>query len=114
MRLLACLAVLSVISPAADRNTIVQDPAVSKAIKDRYVALTDSWVRDIQYTAAESAAMEAGKAVELLLMNGPDDPLAKRVLAAGEPSFDALAALSPGRILDRAVLGTYSDPRRPM
>src|SRR5207248_3716846 len=99
MRPLA-LVLLSLSLHAADRNTVVQDPAVSKAIKDRYVALTDSWVRDIQYTPAESAAMEAGKAVEPLLMNGPDDPLAKRVLAAGEPSFDALAALYPGRILD--------------
>ncbi len=99
---------------AADRATIVQDPAVSKAIKDRYVALTDSWARAVEFTPAETAAMAAGKQWEPLMMNGPDDPLAKRVLAAGEPSFDALAALYPGRILDRTVLGTYSDPRQPM
>ena len=99
---------------AADRNTIVQDPAVSKAIKERYVALVDSWVRGIEYTPAEAAAMEAGKKIEPQLMNGPDDPIAKKILAAGEPSFDALAAVYPGKILDRTVLGTYSDPRRPM
>ena len=60
------------------------DPAVSRAFKDRYIALTDSWVRGIEFTPAESAAMEAGKKWEPALMQGPDDPLGKKVLAAGE------------------------------
>src|SRR5690348_15737020 len=108
--LLAFLACAS----AADRNTIVQDPAVSKAIKERYVALVDSWVRGIEYTTAEAAAMDAGRKIEPQLMNGPDDPIGKKILAAGEPSFDALASVYPGKILDRTVLGTYSDPRQPI
>jgi hypothetical protein len=99
---------------AADGSTIVQDPAVSKAIKERYVALVDSWVRGIEYTPAEAAAMEAGKKIEPQLMIGPDDPIGNQILAAGEPSFAALAAVYPGKILDRTVLGTYSDPRQPM
>jgi hypothetical protein len=98
----------------ADRNTVVQDPAAAAAFKQRYIALTDSWVREIEFTPAELAAMEAGKQWEPLMMKGPDDPLGRKVLAAGEPSFDALATLYPGKILDRTVLGTYSDPRRPL
>ncbi|HJZ99852.1 MAG TPA: hypothetical protein VKE70_25260 [Candidatus Solibacter sp.] len=114
MRRIALLAGVLGCALAADRNTIVQDPAVSKAIKEKYVALVDSWVRGIEYTPAEAAAMEAGKKLEPVLMAGPDDPVAKKILAAGEPSFDALAAVYPGKILDRTVLGTYSDPRKPM
>ncbi len=99
---------------AADRKTIVQDPAESRAFKEKYIALTDSWVRGIEFTPAEAAAMQAGKQWEALMMTGPDDPLAKKILAAGEPSFDALASTYPGKILDRTILGTYSDPRGPM
>src|SRR2546430_2577194 len=95
---------------AADRNTIIQDPAVSRGFKERYVALTDSWAQGIEFPAAESAAMKAGKQWEALMMRGPDDPIAKRVLVAGEPSFEALSSYYPGKILDRTVLGTYSDP----
>ncbi len=99
---------------AADRNTIIQDPAISSAFKQRYLALTDSWVREIAFTPAETAAMESGKQWEALMMKGPDDPLGRKILAAGEPSFEALASYYPGKILDRTVLGTYSDPRQPM
>ncbi len=99
---------------AADRKTVIQDVAKAQAFKDRYIALTDSWVRDVEFTPAESAAMQAGKQYEDLMMKGPDDPLGKKILAAGEPSFEALAAAYPGKILDRTVLGTYSDPRQPM
>ena len=114
MRRFGLLACVLGCALAADRNTIVQDPAVSKAIKERYVALVDSWVRGIEYTPAEAAAMDAGRKIEPQLMNGPDDPIGKKILAAGEPSFDALASVYPGKILDRTVLGTYSDPRQPM
>src|SRR6266567_5308187 len=99
---------------AADRNTIIQDPAVSRGIKERYIALTDSWVREIEFTAAEIAAMEAGRKWEAPMRQGPDDPIGKRIMAAGDSSFDALASIYPGKILDRTVLGTYSDPRQPM
>lgn len=98
----------------ADRNTVIQDPAASAAFKQKFVALTDSWARDVEFTPAELAAMEAGKQWEPLMKEGPDDPLGRKVLAAGEPSFDALASLYPGKILDRTILGTYSDPRQPM
>jgi hypothetical protein len=58
--------------------------------------------------------MQAGTKWEPVMMQGPDDPLGKRILAAGEPSFHALTSYYPGKILDRTVLGTYSDPRQPM
>jgi len=84
-----------------------------RASKQKYVALTDSWVSSIEFTPAEQAAMLAGKKWESLMTAGPDDPLAKRILAAGEPSYAALSSYYPGKILDRAILGTYSDPRQP-
>jgi hypothetical protein len=82
--------------------------------KKRYVALTESWVRGIEFTPEETSAMLAGKQVEELMMKGPDDPLARRIMAAGEPSWAAVSAAYPGKILDRTVLGSYSDPRLPL
>ncbi len=99
---------------AADRSTPLQDPPAARAFKDRYIALVDSWLQGIEFTPAENAAMQEGSKQEPLMMRGPDDPLGKRILAAGEPSFDALATSYAGKILDRTVLGTYSDPRQPM
>ena len=98
---------------AADRGTIITDPAQSRAFKQKYVALTDSWVASIEFTPAEQAAMQAGKKWEALMTAGPDDPLAKKILAAGEPSYDALSSSYPGKILDRTILGSYSDPSQP-
>src|ERR1700681_900407 len=92
----------------------LSDPAAARAFKDKYIAATDAWVDAVEFTAAEQAAMQAGKKWEELLWNGPDDPLAKRIMAAGEPSFDAMAAYYPGKILDRTVLGTWSDPHAPL
>jgi hypothetical protein len=57
--------------------------------------------------------MRAGKKWEAIMTAGPDDPLAKKILAAGEPSFDALSSYYPGKILDRTILGSYSDPHQP-
>src|SRR5205085_3751267 len=101
---------LTSISFAASLN----DPAAARAFKDRYIATTDAWVDAVEFTPAEKEAMRAGKKWEKLLWNGPDDPLAKRVMAAGEPSFDTMAAHYPGKILDRTVLGTWSDPHAPL
>jgi hypothetical protein len=90
------------------------DPAAARAFKDKYIATTDAWVDAVEFTPAEQEAMHAGKKWEELLWNGPDDPLAKRIMASGEPSFDAMAAYYPGKILDRTVLGTWSDPHTPL
>ncbi|HTM51693.1 MAG TPA: hypothetical protein VL285_23525 [Bryobacteraceae bacterium] len=103
---------VAVSARGADR-AVITDPAQSQALKRRYVALTDSWIKDIEFTPAERAAMQSGKKWEAEMTAGPDDPLARRILAAGEPSFDALTALYPGKILDRTVLGSYSDPNQP-
>ncbi len=95
------------------RAGIITDPATARARKQKFVALTDSWAQDIEFTPAEQAAMQAGKRWEGLMTKGPDDPLAKKILAAGEPSYAALCSYYPGKILDRTVLGSYSDPRDP-
>lgn len=88
--------------------------ASAKELRDRYVALTQSWAKGIEFTDEEKRAMEAGVGKEKEMVKGPDDPLAKRILAAGEPSYAALAAAYPGKILDRTVLGTWSDPTKPL
>ncbi len=49
MRRLGCLLAFCGIAIAADRNTILMVPALARAFKDRYTALTDSWVRGIEY-----------------------------------------------------------------
>src|SRR5206468_6446790 len=98
----------------ADRNTDITDPAAARAFKEKYSAMTDAWVDGIEFTPAEQAAMRDGKKREAIMWTGSDDPLANQVIAAGEPSFDAMAALYPGKILDRTVLGTWSDPHAPL
>ena len=99
---------------AAAAGQQITDPAAARAFKNKFAALAASWAEGIEFTPAEQAAMRAGKAVEPLMMKGPADPLSARVLATGEPSFDAMAALYPGKILDRTVLGSWSDPHAPL
>lgn len=81
------------------------------SIRDRYLKITESWTSGITFRDFEQEAMQRGRRWEDLMTRGLDDPLAKKVLAAGEPSYDTLCAYYPGKILDRTVLGTYSDPR---
>lgn len=110
--LLAALFVACAI--AAERPADITDPAAARAFKNKYIAMTDSWADGIEFTPEELAAMRAGKKWEALMWTGPDDPLANRIIAAGEPSFEAMASYYPGKILDRTVLGTWSDPRAPL
>ena len=112
IRAVLLLAVIS--AQAADLASITSNAARGREFKDRYVALTESWLEGIEYTPRELAAMRDGKEHEAEMTQGPDDPLAKRILASGEPSYKALAAAYPGKILDRTVLGTYSSPHQPM
>jgi hypothetical protein len=92
----------------------ITDPATARAFKNKFAAMANSWADDVEFTEAEQRAMREGKKWEELMWTGPDDPLASKVLAAGEPSFEAMAALYPGKILDRTVLGTWSDPHAPL
>ena len=85
----------------------------AKALKDKYLALTRGWAEEAVFTPAEERAMQEGRKREQLMTNSLNDALADKVLAQGEPSFAALAALYPGKILDRTVLGSYSDPAAP-
>ncbi|MEY2429159.1 MAG: hypothetical protein QOJ40_2044 [Verrucomicrobiota bacterium] len=107
-------ATLAFMAVGADRATVINDPAESRAFKARYLALTDSWVKGIVFTPDEERSMREGKQWEEAMNNGPDDPLGKRIRAAGECSFAALAAAYPGKILDRTILGTYTDPGAPL
>ena len=95
---------------SAERTNIINEGSQARSLKDRYIALADAWAKDVVFTPEEEKAMQEGKAREELMIKGPDDPLGKQIRAAGEPSFSALAAVYPGKILDRTVLGTYSDP----
>ncbi len=84
--------------------------APSPELRQKYIALTEGWTKGVVFTKAEREAMERGRQWEQLMWDGLDDPVAKKILAAGEPSFAALDAHYPGKILDRTILGTYSDP----
>jgi hypothetical protein len=107
--IICSVAIFAFMAAGADRSTVIKDPAESRAFKTRYVALTDSWVKGIVFTPDEEKSMREGKQWETAMNKGPDDPLGKRIRAAGESSFAGLAAAYPGKILDRTVLGTYSD-----
>jgi hypothetical protein len=76
--------------------------------------LADSWAKDVVFTPEEERSMREGKDREELMITGPDDPLGKQIRVGGEPSFEVLAAVYPGKILDRTILGTYSDPDAPL
>jgi hypothetical protein len=79
-------------------------------LRRKYLALTEGWTKGVVFTKAEREAMERGRQWEQLLWDGLDDPVAKKILAGGEPSFAALDQYYPGKILDRTVLGAWSDP----
>ncbi len=113
MHCLLVLLLASVCLSAADRATIIADPPTARAFKNKYLALTDSWAASTVFTPAEQAAMQAGKKWEAAMTAGPDDPIARKIMAAGEPSYQAMLSYYPGKILDRTVLGTYSDPHAP-
>ncbi len=84
---------------------------VNAPLRQKYLALTRAWAHDAVLSASEARSMEAGRQRERLMTEGLDDPLAEEILRRGEPSFDALATAYPGKVLDRTVLGSYSDPR---
>ncbi len=107
-------ATLTSVSSSAERPAVTNKTEHARGLKDRYLALTDSWAKEVVFTPEEEKSMREGKAREELMIKGPDDPLGKQIRAAGEPSFDALAAVYPGKILDRTILGTYSDPDSPL
>lgn len=86
----------------------------TQALQESYLALTRGWAEEAVFTPAEERAMSEGRQRDGLMANSLGDPLADAVLAKGEPSFAALAALYPGKILDRTVLGSYSDPNSPV
>src|SRR5215471_6663238 len=105
--ILACLA-----ASAAAQRPVITDQAAGEKLQQTYLAVTRGWTEGVTFTRAERDAMERGKQWEQLMMTGLDDPLSRRILAAGEPSFAALDAYYPGKVLDRTLLGTYSDPTR--
>ncbi|HEY3132481.1 MAG TPA: hypothetical protein VGL91_23715 [Acidobacteriota bacterium] len=117
--LAGCLAALILISPFRDspasslrRDGLIDNQAQATALKQKYLAVTDGWADEAVFTAQERRAMEEGRRWEELMMTGKDDPVSQKILQAGEASYGALISYYPGKILDRAVLGSYSDPNR--
>ncbi len=107
--LFACLVACSmaVVSGSA------QEEPKADSLRRKYLEITEGWTHGAAFKQEEQQAMTAGRQWESLMTAGLDDPLAKKVVAAGEPSFATLATFYPGKILDRTVLGTWSDPRAP-
>ncbi len=97
----------------AQKPAILTDAAEAGRLGRDYLELTRRWGKDAVFTSAETTAMERGRQYEKEMTEGLDDPLGKRILALGEPDFDKAASFYPGKILDRTVLGGYSDSRRP-
>ncbi|MGI8785324.1 MAG: hypothetical protein ACR2L2_16935 [Acidobacteriota bacterium] len=95
---------------APQQDTVI-DRARAAVLKQKFLDLTEGWAREAVFTAAEQKAMEQGRAWEKQMMSGLEDPLGQKVLQAGEPSYQSVSAYYPGKVLDRTVLGTYSDPR---
>ncbi|HEV8131444.1 MAG TPA: hypothetical protein VGQ81_09335 [Acidobacteriota bacterium] len=98
--------------PRSGEDGIINDQAQAAALKQKYLTVTDGWAKDAVFKPAEQEAMERGRRWEDIMMTGKDDPLARKVLQAGEPSYHALLSYYPGKILDRTILGSYSDPQR--
>ena len=96
----------------AQRPPIITDPGIAKTLGGQYLALTRSWKSGVIFRPAEIRAMREGKQQEASMTSGLNDPLGKKAMAGGDPSFEKLAALYPGKLLDRTVLGPYSDSRR--
>jgi hypothetical protein len=105
------VAVLTLAAGQTSSNPVPQDDA--KVLKEKYLSLTRHWAEEAVLTPAEERAMEEGRKREGLMTNRLNDVLADEVLAKGDPSFAALAALYPGKILDRTLLGSYSDSTSP-
>ncbi|MBM3735202.1 MAG: hypothetical protein FJW39_05385 [Acidobacteria bacterium] len=86
---------------------VLTDAKLAESLKQRYLAMTRSWTEGVQFTGAELQAMERGKSVEKEMMESPADVMAQRVKAMGEPSWERVTALYPGKLLDRTVLGGF-------
>lgn len=82
-------------------------------LRHKFAAMTRAWAEESILTAAERDAMLRGKQYEDQMWEGLDDPLGRKAMAAGEPSFASVSAFYPGKVLDRTVLGTWSDPAKP-
>jgi len=95
-------------------HPVVEDKTRVLNLRELYFTRTESWAKSAVLTPEEQSAMSAGLQWERLMAKGPDDPLAKKVLAAGEPSYQSVSAWYPGKVLDRTLLGTYSDPTKPL
>jgi len=80
-------------------------------LREKYLALTRGWAEEAVFTAAENRAMQEGRSREAVMTSSLNDSLAREVLQKGEPSFNSLAAFYPGKVLDRTLLGSFSDPR---
>lgn len=92
---------------------VLTDAKLAEKVKAQYLEMTRGWTADVRFSAAEKAAMENGKQYEREMDAALEDVMAKRVLALGEPSWDTVTRFYPGKILDRTILGGYSDSRRP-
>src|SRR5688572_22558409 len=97
--------------PGFQNRPAYSDEKLATSARDKFLALTHGWAKEAVLKPSEKEAMERGRQWEGLMTTGLDDPLAKKILAAGEPSFAALDSYYPGKVLDRTVLGSYSDPQ---
>jgi len=106
------LSLLAAGIPLLAESYFLEDEAFARKLNQQYLELTRSWTRAVKFTPEEMRAMREGKQWERQMMESLPDFLGRRVLTQGEPSWERMTALYPGKILDRTILGGYSDPRR--
>lgn len=97
---------------SAQQRHVLTDAKQAEALKARYLDMTRDWTAGVRFKAEEKSAMENGKQYEREMDAALEDVMAKRVLALGEPSWDTVTRFYPGKVLDRTILGGYSDSRR--
>src|SRR5688572_33300074 len=85
--------------PGFQNRPAYSDEKLATSARDKFLALTHGWAKEAVLKPSEKEAMERGRQWEGLMTTGLDDPLAKKILAAGEPSFAALDSYYPGKVL---------------
>jgi hypothetical protein len=107
----AGFAVACVVALGQDR-LVLSDSKQAAALEARYREMTRSWIKEVRFSAAEKSAMEHGRQYDREMDAALEDVMAGRVLALGEPSWDTVTRFYPGKVLDRTILGAFSDSRR--
>ena len=77
--------------PKARPHAGAKDPERAPRIHIRYRTTVEEWAKSVGFSTVEQERMDAGQQFEAMMTRGPDDPIAKKILASGEPNFESVA-----------------------